>query len=950
MQPFKRPRPNTAAGPRPLEFASNPAPRAPQAVVASSKGSSTASTTDTWSSIRAPSSEGQNKRLLELPRFRKDQSTDEDVGWVFRNVFNKTDYKGRQKDIMEASLKGADILVIAPTGMGKSLCFQVPAVAERHGLTLVVSPLLSLMQDQIAALKRLEIPCAMLSSKTSPEEQKEILNDMESGHPKNRLLYITPERLSSAPFRKKLRILHKQQELNRLVVDEAHCISEWGHDFRPEYSKLGEFRGDFPKVPIMALTASATPKVQEDITSELAMDPDLLFKVIHPFNRPNLFYEIRHFSESNDGSHYRQDDILSFITRLVARGGNRPTAGIIYCRAKKTCDELSAWLRGKGVFAAPYHRGLKDFEADENQRRWVENDDLADSGKPRVDCIVATIAFGMGIDKSNCRYVIHYDVPKSFEGYYQETGRAGRDGHVARCIMYYSAEDKLRIKELVRKSHSSRERKYDRIGGAVPSQRAPESIDALTHYAEDVKTCRHILICRYFGEKVTQSDAASYCTRLCDICRDPAKVRKRRDEGLVELDFAATQAVNHDVDEYDVDPDDFYETGARDEFEGSQEESEEEEEEGEEQPARKCREGFRTAAVERDRAQEKLSRISEGSYSSSPPDAEVEYAVPLKGGEEDETEPQPAVGMSPPRSLLELSDDDPRPDEMDFPSPAQPSRSDSKRRKSPPPPQPVFEEVSLPSDEEDEEVLPHWRDVGRTEPAKSAPKENRPPSAPSAPKVATKIVPIVQVAQKLPLLGAVGQGQLGAFTTPFTDPTRNPKYKANLSLKNPGEAASSVGDEPPGKFDVNPSNYEKKIPVALRNEAVVHLVKYLQRAFLSKHGFRSSDSEEEVWKDLGAKQADHEMRRKILLATAIELESDLFWTSLTPIGFRQFLAPRTEAVKKLIVYDGKLPTVEGEQRTSDPAVEEVVKALKRAVGSTLPRKKVKRKIVDSDEE
>lgn len=218
---------------------------------------------------------------------------------------------------------------------------------------------------------------------------------------------------------------------------------------------------------------------------------------------------------------------------------------------------------------------------------------------------------------------------------------------------------------------------------------------------------------------------------------------------MVELDFAATQAVNHDVDEYEVDPDDFYETGARGELEGSQEESEEEE--GEKQPTRKCREGFRTAAVERDRAQDQLSRISEGtgSYSSSP-DAQVEYAVPLTGGEDDDDEqPQPEVGMSPPRSLLELSDDDPQASpspEMDFPSPAQPSRAESDRRKSPPPPPPVFEEVSLPSDEEDEETLPHWRDLGKKGPATSAPKENRPPSA--APKGPAKIVPVVQVAQK----------------------------------------------------------------------------------------------------------------------------------------------------------------------------------------------------------
>ncbi|KAJ7439243.1 ATP-dependent DNA helicase [Mycena latifolia] len=465
-------------------------------------------------------------------------------------AFGHSEYKGKQKEVVEAAVRGADIFVLAPTGMGKSLCFQVPAVAETHGVTIVVSPLLALMKNQVSGLREKHVPVASLTSETSSSEKSDIVRDLASGHPVNRLLYITPEKLCTSEFMQTLRKIYEQRELNRLVIDEAHCISEWGHDFRAEYRKLGVFRKNFPNIPIMALTATATPAVQLDIVRSLGMSEEHLVKVTHPFNRANLFYEVRYISAPNAAS--QMADIADYIFTLYQRR-ERPSSGIVYCRTRAACDELSGFLRGKGLNSRPYHRGIPSATLDKTLKEWSRGG----AGNGGVDVVCATIAFGLGIDKSDVRYIIHYDLPKSLEGYYQETGRAGRDGSPSKCILYYSREDVIRVKRWVSGSHTKRTNAADKADGPAPSQRAVDSLASLVQFAESTEICRHVAICRYFGEPIDEADEEvlrKYCNKMCDICKYPDKT-KRRHAKLSSEEYAGSQVPAqvthyHDDDDY----------------------------------------------------------------------------------------------------------------------------------------------------------------------------------------------------------------------------------------------------------------------------------------------------------------------------------------------------------------------------------------------------------------
>ncbi|KAG8967747.1 hypothetical protein FRC05_001926 [Tulasnella sp. 425] len=403
---------------------------------------------------------------LRKPRkFRRTPSGMVDCQHVLRKTFGKSDFKGEQQKIVEAAVLGADVFVVAPTGMGKSLCFQIPAVADTHGITIVISPLLALMKNQVTKLQELGVPAISFTSETQSNEKAAIVKDLESGHPTSRLLYITPEKLMSSDFCTLLAKVYEQRELSRLVIDEAHCISEWGHDFRAEYRKLGTFRDRFPDVPIMALTASATPMVQEDIITNLNMSTEHLFKVVRYLP----------FLPAPDSQYAAIYDYISDLTRK--RGF--PSCGIIYARTRQSCDELAEFLKGKGTHARPYHRGVPRARLDATLRDWSEGN--------RCDVVVATVCFGMGIDKADVRYIIHLDLPQSFEGYYQETGRAGRDGLPSKCILYYSREDVVKIKKLVRNGHAARERRNIQIGGMPPSQRAPDSLDQVCKYPDKTK-------------------------------------------------------------------------------------------------------------------------------------------------------------------------------------------------------------------------------------------------------------------------------------------------------------------------------------------------------------------------------------------------------------------------------------------------------------------------------
>ncbi|KAF8895592.1 P-loop containing nucleoside triphosphate hydrolase protein [Infundibulicybe gibba] len=473
---------------------------------------------------------------------------------ILVKIFGHSEYKGKQKQIVEAAVSGTDVFVVAPTGMGKSLCFQVPAIAAKDGVTIVVSPLLALMKNQVTSLREKNITVAALSSETSYLEKQEacgleqhalsissstlqIIQDLLSGSPNNRLLYITPEKLCTSEFMNLLDKVYHKGGLNRLVVDEAHCISEWGHDFRAEYRRLGVFRNRYQQVPIMALTATATAAVQDDIIRSLKMSEDRLFRALHPFNRANLFYEVKYTSAPNSVS--QMGDIFEYITKLY-RKRSRPSSGVIYCRTRATCDGLASYLRGKGLNARPYHRGIGSSILDKTLQEWT----IGGSGGGGIDVVVATIAFGLGIDKSDVRwvdqatvnitdihhrYIIHYDLPKSFEGFYQETGRAGRDGMPSKCVLYYSREDVLSVKRWVSDSHSRRV--ANATDGPAPSQRATESLSELVKFAESIDICRHVLICRYFGESIDSSNPKTvkqYCDAMCDVCKYPDRTKRRK--------------------------------------------------------------------------------------------------------------------------------------------------------------------------------------------------------------------------------------------------------------------------------------------------------------------------------------------------------------------------------------------------------------------------------------
>ena len=392
---------------------------------------------------------------------------------ILRDVFGYERFRGHQAAIIEAVLAGRDALVLMPTGGGKSLCYQVPALI-REGAGLVVSPLIALMQDQVRALDELGIEAAFLNSSLSRQEQANVIRRLEAG--KVQLLYVAPERLVQPQTQSLLAGI----PLSLIAIDEAHCVSQWGHDFRRDYLSLDRLRELFPGVPRMALTATATPIVREEIVERLALCDPAIF--VSPFDRANIRYLVQP----------KTDPRRQLGEFLRAR---RDQAGIVYCLSRKKVESIAESLRQDGYNALPYHAGLSSEMRAEHQHRFVTEEAVI---------IVATIAFGMGIDRPDVRFVAHLDLPKSIEAYYQETGRAGRDGEPAEAWMIYGLQDVVRLRQMVDDSDADEEHKrHDR-----------QKLDALLGWCE-VTDCRRRPLLAYFGDEYPED-----CGN-CDNCLEP---------------------------------------------------------------------------------------------------------------------------------------------------------------------------------------------------------------------------------------------------------------------------------------------------------------------------------------------------------------------------------------------------------------------------------------------
>ena len=393
--------------------------------------------------------------------------------------FGFDNFKGNQEAIIQNVLDGNDTFVLMPTGGGKSLCYQLPSLLM-EGTAIVVSPLIALMKNQVDAMRNFSEEDGIahfLNSSLTRQAIETVKNDILSG--KTKLLYVAPESLTKEEYVDFLR----QVKISFYAIDEAHCISEWGHDFRPEYRRIRPIVTEIGVAPIIALTATATPKVQHDIQKNLGMLEAKVFK--SSFNRPNLYYEVR--PKTNEV----EKDIIKYIRSQKGK------SGIVYCLSRKKVEELAATLQVNGISALPYHAGIDSAIRTENQDKFLME---------KVEVIVATIAFGMGIDKSDVRYVIHYDVPKSLEGYYQETGRGGRDGGEGQCIAFYAYKDLDKLKKFMQ-------------GKPIAEQEIGNQLLFETQTYAESSVCRRKLLLHYFGEEYTQDNCGS-----CDNCMKPKKI------------------------------------------------------------------------------------------------------------------------------------------------------------------------------------------------------------------------------------------------------------------------------------------------------------------------------------------------------------------------------------------------------------------------------------------
>lgn len=405
---------------------------------------------------------------------------------VLKKVFGYDSFRPLQEEVIKNVLDKKDTLAIMPTGGGKSICYQLPALLF-EGLTVVISPLISLMKDQVDQLNQTGISAVMLNSSLSFNNYIDYCESIKRGEVK--LLYIAPESL----FKEDICDLLEQVQVDCITIDEAHCISEWGHDFRPEYRQLGSYRKKFPEAACLALTATATPRVQDDIIRSLGFTHKNRF--ISSFDRSNLFLQVLQ----------KNNPLIQTESFLQAHSGE---PGIIYCATRSQVDELTARLKTKGYSVLPYHAGLSDRQREKNQSRFANDD---------VQIIVATIAFGMGINKSNVRFVVHYDLPKSLESYYQEIGRSGRDGAQADCLLLFGYGDIAKINYFIDQKINENERRVAKL-----------LMHDMVSYAE-AKVCRRIPLLHHFGEAPHEQNCG-----MCDNCTN-----EETREGLEDITIAA---------------------------------------------------------------------------------------------------------------------------------------------------------------------------------------------------------------------------------------------------------------------------------------------------------------------------------------------------------------------------------------------------------------------------
>ncbi|KAF8087796.1 hypothetical protein N665_0566s0003 [Sinapis alba] len=416
------------------------------------------------------------------------------------NTFGISKYRANQREIINAIMAGRDVLVIMAAGGGKSLCYQLPAILS-GGTTLVVSPLLSLIQDQVMGLAALGISAYMLTSTSGKENEKFVYKALEKGEDDLKILYVTPEKVSkSKRFMSKLEKCHNAGRLSLISIDEAHCCSQWGHDFRPDYKNLSILKTQFPKVPMVALTATATQKVQNDLIEMLHIPKCVKF--VSSVNRPNLFYSVREKSLVGKAV---VDEIAEFIRESYSNN----ESGIVYCFSRKECEQIAGELRERGISADYYHAEMDVNMREKVHMRWSKN---------KLQVIVGTVAFGMGINKPDVRFVIHHSLSKSMETYYQESGRAGRDGLPSECVLFFRSGDVPRQSSMVFYEYSGLQNLYD-----------------IVRYCQSKKKCRRSDFFRHFGEP------SQDCNGMCDNCALSSEVKEVDVSALAKLVVSMVQ-------------------------------------------------------------------------------------------------------------------------------------------------------------------------------------------------------------------------------------------------------------------------------------------------------------------------------------------------------------------------------------------------------------------------